>query len=244
MIKLLKSLVDTVLLGRTKYSGTNPFFNIFHPQYLATKEHNEWLEQKSSFLKGRIVDFGCGGKPYKRYFLKADYTGVDIPANTLADIYVKDGYRLPEIDDHSINGILSTQVIEHVTDINLVIKEWDRMLKPGSYSIVTAPFLFNVHGYPYDYRRFTENGLKTLFEQFGFEVIESATFGGIGSMLVLGFHNWFEIQTGKLFLILRFVLAPLFLLYTPILNVLGLFLNSLDSTKAFYTNAGIILRKV
>lgn len=235
------NFINTILEVRFIFSGPNPHFTVFHHQFLSTYYHDKWLIDKMQNLSGSILDFGCGNKPYKDFLKVSSYIGADLASNTKADLHVIEGYKLALVDD-SVDGIVSTQVLEHVSDPDLVIKEWKRILKNGSVILVTIPFMYGAHGLPFDFRRFTKEGITSLFLKEGFILMDSKQFGGIGSYLVLGIQNWIEGHPGKLFLLLRLCLSPIYPVYTLVLNLIGLAFNKIDTNSSFYTNAGVLLR--
>lgn len=53
-------------------------------------------------------------------------------------------------------------VLEHVRNPEMVMREIERVLKPGGYAHLVTPFCHPFHEYPKDYRRFTPDGLKLL----------------------------------------------------------------------------------
>ncbi len=53
-------------------------------------------------------------------------------------------------------------VLEHVRDPVKVMDEIYRVLAPGGYAHIVAPFCHPFHEYPRDYRRFTPDGIKEL----------------------------------------------------------------------------------
>jgi hypothetical protein len=53
-------------------------------------------------------------------------------------------------------------VLEHVRDPVKVMGEIYRVLAPGGYAHIVAPFCHPFHEYPRDYRRFTPDGIKEL----------------------------------------------------------------------------------
>ena len=46
------------------------------------------------------------------------------------------------------------------------------MLKPGAKALITVPFSWNEHEMPYDYARYSSEGIKHLMEKNGFKIIE------------------------------------------------------------------------
>jgi len=68
------------------------------------------------------------------------------------------------------DSCLCTEVLEHVPDPMIVLKEIRRILKPGGRVLLTVPFAVELHQTPYDFWRFTPFGLQQLFKSAGFEV--------------------------------------------------------------------------
>ena len=120
------------------------------------------------------LDLGCGLKPYSSSFDHAKYIGIEVQdggaeeAMKNADLYF-DGLNIP-FGENQFDGILCTQVLEHAIDSELLVRECNRVLKPGGTLIVSVPFLYREHGQPYDFRRFTSYGLLRILEQQGFKV--------------------------------------------------------------------------
>ena len=104
----------------------------------------------------------------------AQYVGLeyDSPENRTtknADIYY-DGQSIP-LEDASINGILSTQTLEHIPNPARIVEEWARIMQPGGYLLLTIPLMWPEHEMPYDFQRYTTNGIRTLLENNGFEIV-------------------------------------------------------------------------
>jgi len=84
---------------------------------------------------------------------------------------VGDAHNIP-FEDNSFDSIICNAVLEHVPNPQRVVDEFIRVLKPGGLVYVEVPFLFFYHGYPNDYHRFTQHGLKNMLSdldtvQFG-----------------------------------------------------------------------------
>ncbi len=149
---------------------TNPFYLMRKGLYLNIKE-------LAPELKGTVLDFGCGSKPYEYLFTNCtEYKGVDIDqsghkhTNEKID-YFYDGHKLP-FENESFDNVFTSEVIEHISNIDEIFDEINRVLKKGGLFFVTTPFLWNENETPYDYARYTSFGLKALLEKHGFEVIE------------------------------------------------------------------------
>lgn len=74
------------------------------------------------------------------------------------------------LKSNTFDTILSTQVLEHVPEPKVMLKEAYRTLKGGGYLILTAPMHWGLHEEPHDYYRYTKHGLKYLAETVGFKV--------------------------------------------------------------------------
>jgi SAM-dependent methyltransferase len=119
-----------------------------------------------------ILDVGCGIKPYQPFFTgKSDiYLGCDIVNSELIDILCS-GEKLP-FRDQVISSILCTQVIEHVETPKRMVKEFSRVLLKNGLIFLSTHGTWPVHGAPYDYWRWTEYGLKKLFNKFNIFTIK------------------------------------------------------------------------
>ena len=76
------------------------------------------------------------------------------PVDLLAELE-----RLP-FADNSVDGIVCSYVLEHVSDAQICIGEMLRVLKPGGLLYVSVPFLFPTHPDPLDRWRWTFDGLR------------------------------------------------------------------------------------
>src|SRR3989344_1649599 len=59
----------------------------------------------------------------------------------------------------------SESVFEHVPDADKVAREMVRVVKPGGYIYVSAPFVHPYHASPDDFNRWTISGLKHMFPE-------------------------------------------------------------------------------
>ena len=125
-------------------------------------------------LTGRLLDVGCGQKPYREFFSVAEYVGLEIDsaenrAKKLADFFY-DGTVFP-FQDGSFNCILCNQVLEHVFTPDLFLREIHRVLEHEGLLLLTVPFVWDEHEQPWDFARYSSFGLKNLLEKNGFEVL-------------------------------------------------------------------------
>jgi SAM-dependent methyltransferase len=193
------------------------------------------LTKKISAFEGLILDVGCGNKPYESFTKAEKYIGIDVIDAPEVDYLMIDNKYIP-FEDSYFDAVISTQVIEHIQDLDTVIHEIKRAAKPDAKILISLPFMFQQHGAPEDYRRFTKFGIKNYLSQFDFDIIEITTLGGIGTYLIVGLVCWLEFQSGSIYVLVRFVSIPLYLFLMPVLNIIGIILNKLDTTDSFYTS--------
>ena len=159
-----KSLFQPTLLGLF----FNPFFIIRRGLY-------KGISQFSGHLHGKLLDFGCGSKPYKALFAVTEYVGTDIEVsghdhrNEEIDVYY-DGKTLPFANE-SFDSIFSSEVFEHVFNLSEILDELHRVLRPGGCMLLTVPFVWDEHEIPYDFARYTSFGLKHILQEKGFVVV-------------------------------------------------------------------------
>jgi SAM-dependent methyltransferase len=117
----------------------------------------------------RILDYGCGGSPYRPLFGACTYHRADLAGDLAVDFEYGPDSRLPaELADYDC--VLSTQVLEHVLSPTTYLSEAYRVLKPGGHLLLSTHGLFEDHACPYDYWRWTVYGLRKLVADTGFKV--------------------------------------------------------------------------
>lgn len=144
-----------------------------NPFYIARKGLHHHIVSLAPSLNGKILDVGCGTKPYETYFKNAtEYIGLEIEGknNKKADHYYN-GIVFP-FKDREFDSIFSSQVLEHVFNPTFFLSEINRVLKDDGVLLLTVPFIWDEHEQPFDYARYSSYGLRYLIERHGFEVIE------------------------------------------------------------------------
>lgn len=120
----------------------------------------------------RVLDYGCGGSPYRDLFLEADYRRADTPAMGALD-YLLDGTWAVREEDGRFDVVLSTQVLEHVSQPQAYLREANRLLRSGGWLVCSTHGSFPDHGCPDDYHRWTADGLVQELRGAGFEATEA-----------------------------------------------------------------------
>jgi SAM-dependent methyltransferase len=151
------------------------------------------LESVAPLARGRLLDVGCGDKPYLEIFEQyvSQYLGVEHEASfrhtassTRArgpDVFY-DGKRLP-FADGEFDTVLSVQTLEHTPQPQALLREMARVLHPDGLLLLTAPFSFRLHEEPHDYFRYSPHGLRVLCEEAGLVVERCEAMGNLWSLL-------------------------------------------------------------
>ena len=173
----------------------NLLINHIHDQYLSL--------QSKKYIRGRLIDIGCGTKPYAN-LLKPyinEHVGIDhdesFHGKENIDLFGT-AYSVP-VDDATFDSALCTAVLEHLEEPRQALCECYRILKPGGVAIYSVPFIWHLHEEPRDFYRFSKYGLDYLFKKAGFEVIEIKALSGFwvtfGQLLV---YNLYRLNRGPL----------------------------------------------
>lgn len=130
----------------------------------------------------QLLDYGCGTMPYKELYLPfvSKYIGADFSDNALADIFFDENNILP-LPETTISIIVSTQVLEHVANVNLYLQECHRLLKEDGLLILSTHGFWKYHPHPQDYWRWTKAGLEKILIDNQFEPIETIQILGLGA---------------------------------------------------------------
>lgn len=162
----------------TDYKGISPGNNY----YLVYKPLFKDLEKSvTTYAKGRVLDIGCGNKPYEQMFTGriTEYIGCDIVQSSEKKVdVISEATNIP-LPDASFDTVFSTQTLEHVAEHQKLLNEAFRLLKPGGHIIVSAPLYWHLHEEPYDFFRFTKYGFEHIFEKAGFKTVEILSNGGL-----------------------------------------------------------------
>ncbi len=143
--------------------------------YFARKGLYQNISALIPYLKGRLLDVGCGTKPYKSICSVDEYIGLEINDegnrnHGFADAFY-DGKTIP-FEDKTFDSVMSNQVFEHVFNPSDFLKEINRVTKMGGLFLITVPFVWDEHEQPYDYARYSSFGLRHILGENGFQVIE------------------------------------------------------------------------
>jgi SAM-dependent methyltransferase len=139
--------------------------------YVHLKDLSVFLQKMAAQMEGEVFDYGCGGAPYRSLFGHCkSYIAADIEANPAVDCLLNSDGTTGKADT-SFDVVISTQVLEHIQDPEAYLREAWRILRPGGKLLLTTHGMFEEHGCPYDFTRWTGRGLEQLVAKSGFHVV-------------------------------------------------------------------------
>jgi SAM-dependent methyltransferase len=139
-------------------------------------------------MRGAVLDVGGKRQNKRGSFVPPEksasvwwYINLDggSKPNILADIT-----NLP-IENNSIDVVLCTEVLEHLENPTACNMEIQRVLKKDGIVFYSVPFLYPIHADPYDFRRYSPDGLRLLLSSYrSFEVFPMGGYLGTLAMLM------------------------------------------------------------
>jgi len=211
------------------------------------------VKQYAPDLSGRMMDFGCGSKPYQSLFTNVkEYIGVDYASeghshqNESIDV-MYDGKTIPFPNDH-FDSVFSSEVFEHIFNMENIIPEINRVMKTGAKMLITCPFVWHEHEVPIDYARYTRFALKHLLEKNGFSIIvqdKSGDFITVLHQMRMVYFNEHFIPAIPLLGKWKFFRKNFPPIINPVLNAWFSFKNSiLPKRKDWYLNNIVVAQKI
>jgi SAM-dependent methyltransferase len=155
-----------------------------------------WLQEQAEVAGNglRVLDVGCGPKPYYPYFARraSEYVGVDVVENPAAEL--RGPVEALPVEDASFDVVLCTQVLEHCDDPAQAVRELRRVTAPGGRVLASTHGTQVYHPSPHDYWRWTHAGLSRLFEREAeWESVEVAPGAGTATTLAMLLGTYVEI---------------------------------------------------
>ena len=214
--------------------------------YLVRKGIYAAIKKNAAEMRGAMLDFGCGMKPYRSLFTVDKYIGIDIRNEghhndtSFVDVFY-DGNHIP-FDDEFFDSVYSSEVLTHISDIDPVMVEIRRVMKTGATILVTVPFVWRENEQPNDAVRYTSFGIVRLFERHGFKIIKQDKCGNYFTTALQTCNDYLyhALFPGPVFV--KIILTLIFIF--PV-NLMGVLLSPLlGRNKDLFSNMLIIAEKV
>ena len=139
------------------------------------------IETKKLNLKGKSLEFGASLNPKKNfsYFIKGinnfDYSNLNrTKSKKIIQVDLRKKFK---IKSNTYNNILIYNVLEHVDNHTITFNEITRILNKNGNLFGSTPFLYQVHGAPKDYFRFTKDFFVEKLSKSGFNKVDIKCLG-------------------------------------------------------------------
>lgn len=167
----------------------------------------EQLAEVAPLAKGKLLDVGCGDKPYEHLFTPyvSSYLGIE-KETTFADTNASRRGRGPDLtyagdrlpfEDGTFDTVLNIQVLEHTPEPQALLDEMARVLKPDGLLILSVPFSFRLHEEPHDYFRYSPHGIRAMCERAGLRIENQRPQGGLWSVLGHKVNSYLAFRAGR-----------------------------------------------
>jgi SAM-dependent methyltransferase len=204
------------------------------------KKLDKLQHKHKNVFRGIVLDIGGRDRGrFKKPKEKVDkWIFADIEKKHDPDL-VLDVSNMSQVKDESIDVVNALELFEHVEKIDKGLSECYRVLKKEGKMLISVPFLYQIHGDPYDFQRWTEAKWKKELKRVGFRIekfiIMGMFFTVLGDMLK------------KLIKLLPWGIKHIFYLLLPLIDCL-VFLDKFNFVKKselgnFHEGYFIILKK-
>ncbi|TAF34149.1 MAG: class I SAM-dependent methyltransferase [Cytophagales bacterium] len=155
-------------------------------------------EQSVRYMRGHMLEVGCGVGKGLELFKDActHYTAIDKNTALINHLSAKyPSYRFIDafippfkgLEDNSFDSVVTQQVIEHIEDDHLFLKEIKRVLKPGGCAVITTPNLkLSLTRNPWHVREYTTEQFRDILGKYFSKV---QLWGVTGSPAVMAYYE-------------------------------------------------------
>ena len=211
------------------------------------QRHMIAYKEAAKIVNGTVLEIGCGEGYGISELAKFSnkYIGVD-----KFDTFISDDLRnnydivfhkmeippLKNIDENSVDFVVTFQVIEHIQDDNYFLKEIFRVLKPGGKLLLTTPNkLMSLSRNPWHIREYSPKEMKDILKKY---FTKSQVNGVYGNDLVMKYYQKNKESVKK---ITRFDIFNLqYILPRWMLQIPYDILNRLNRKKLKYDNEEVV----
>lgn len=150
-------------------------------------------------VKGNLLDIGAGPTQFRNIFVDFErYVGIDFYPYSFVKVVTDLNKKIPYQND-VFNVVILSNVLEHISNSESLLKESFRVLKRNSKILATIPFLMRIHQAPYDFNRFTIYKLKEIFENAGFSNVIIEPQGNPYEVLEIKFGHFLQYAIGNVY---------------------------------------------
>lgn len=120
-----------------------------------------------SVLEVGSMDVNGSLRPHVLALGPMSYLGVDFMTGPGVDVICDASHLEQRFGKNTFDVIISTEMLEHAEDWRGAVLAMKSVLRPGGIFLITARGPgFPLHGYPYDWHRFTMHDFRRMFADF------------------------------------------------------------------------------
>lgn len=145
-----------------------------------------FVESIADRLEGPVLEVGSrdygNTQNFRALFKGTEYLGIDMQDGPGVDLVLDLTADFDSLEQ-ALGGrrfglIICMSVLEHCRDPFKMARNIEALLTEGGTLVVGVPFVWELHGFPDDYWRFTPSGIRVLFPNLDFSVMLGAAFSG------------------------------------------------------------------
>ena len=147
MDKELKRSIEAACL-EFKEEPMDAYYSSLLAGYIPRLRINKIIKESGNIKNKKILDIGCEAGYISSKLMKkgADVVGIDVCEPALKKYFTRTAklpllaiaHKMP-FKDNVFDNVIASEVIEHMPDINTVLVEIKRVLKPKGKIIITFP---------------------------------------------------------------------------------------------------------
>ena len=151
--------------------------------YIFNIQLNIYVDIIKKYASGNLLDCGCGKVPYYQVYKEQvdNITCTDwektYNKSSSIDVHSDLNEKL-NVDSDAYNTVLLTDVINHIHQPKILMKEISRVLQKNGKLVLATPFYYWINEAPYDYHRYTKFELIELCKENNLKIIELNEYGG------------------------------------------------------------------
>lgn len=136
-------------------------------------DYHVWRAIADHTLHGQVLNISGGTRTYAPELARFAGNSMVVtdwpesPTRNRVSVFC-DAHQLPFGGD-TFDSVLCTEVLEHLREPREAMREIYRVLKNGGSLLLTTPFQYQAHQRPFDFFRFTYDGLDLMSREAGFE---------------------------------------------------------------------------
>ena len=181
-----------ILQTAERSSHLDPSENVIYQRHVIA------YKEAAKIISGTVLEIGSGEgfgimelAPKAEHYIAVDkyetFISKELQANNKITFIQTEVPPLKEIEDNSVDFVVTFQVIEHIKDDEQFLHEIHRVLKPGGKVILTTPnIMMSITRSPWHIREYTPEQMGEILES-SFDNFELK--GVFGNKKVMDYYN-------------------------------------------------------